>query len=116
MSLVSDIIKDVLVFRDILRENATKKSRFTLEKHTSDITIDVVGRVTLLVFETPSSYTDCSTLFRDTGLNTLRSHNDMVAVLRSQITWSIYGNGATMKLLNPFRHLVQRYNSYRMDR
>lgn len=47
MSLVPDMITDILLFRDILQENATKGRTFALQKHVTDLTLDVIGRVTL---------------------------------------------------------------------
>lgn len=49
MTLVPDIIKDVVVFRDILREHAKTGDIFRLEDQTTNLTLDIIGRVVLSV-------------------------------------------------------------------
>ena len=49
MKLVPEMIKDVLVFRDILREHAKTGDIFRLEDQTINFTLDIIGRVTLSV-------------------------------------------------------------------
>ncbi len=50
-TMVPEIMKDVLVFRDILRQRAEQGNIFSLEETTLNVTLDVIGRVTLLVLE-----------------------------------------------------------------
>ena len=47
MSLVPSILEETLVFRDILRERALKGEVFPLTETTTNLTMDVIGRVTL---------------------------------------------------------------------
>lgn len=48
-TIVPEIMEEVLVFRDILRGHAGKGDIFSLEEATLNLTLDVIGRVTLLV-------------------------------------------------------------------
>jgi cytochrome P450 len=50
MTLVPEMIKDVLVFRDILREHVKRGDIFRLEDQTTNLTLDIIGRVVLSVF------------------------------------------------------------------
>ena len=50
MTLLPEMIKDVLVFRNILREHATTGDIFSLEDQTTNLTLDIIGRVVLSVF------------------------------------------------------------------
>ena len=49
MTLVPGIMKDVLTFREILREHAERNELFQLDLITLKLTVDVIGRVTLWV-------------------------------------------------------------------
>ena len=46
-TLVPAIVQDALVFCDNLREHARKDEMFSMEEMTINLTIDVIGRVTL---------------------------------------------------------------------
>lgn len=48
-TLVPSIVQDTLVFGDNLREHVRKNDMFSLEELTINLTIDVIGRVTLWV-------------------------------------------------------------------
>lgn len=49
MTLIPNILEDVLIFHDILQDHAQKGDIFSLEEATLSVTLDVIGRVTLLV-------------------------------------------------------------------
>jgi cytochrome P450 len=50
VTLVPAIVDDVLTFRDLLRKEVDNNEIFSLEKLTLNLAIDVIGRVTMLVF------------------------------------------------------------------
>lgn len=91
-TMVPGIMDDVLVFRDILRKRAEQGNIFSLEEATLNVTLDVIGRVTLLVFELKR--TDDESLIwhkRDARFNTQLSYNDMTTAMREQIKWCTFG-------------------------
>ncbi|MCJ1348823.1 hypothetical protein MMC31_007056, partial [Peltigera leucophlebia] len=68
MTLVLEIMEDVMIFRDILREHVAKANMFALEDAALNITMDVIGRVAL-----------------DVRFNIQQAYNDMTAPLHNQI-------------------------------
>lgn len=46
-SMIPGIMKDTHIFCDILRDHARKKDLFSLEEMTTNLTLDIIGRVTL---------------------------------------------------------------------
>lgn len=59
MNLVPAIVEEVSVFVDILREHARKGDLFSLDEAAINLTMDVIGRVALYVYNTlfyPSRY------------------------------------------------------------
>lgn len=47
MTLVPEMIEDVMMFRDILREHVAEADMFALEDAALNVTMDVIGRVAL---------------------------------------------------------------------
>lgn len=47
MKLVPDILKEVTIFRDSLRNHVKEGDMFSLEEHCLNVTMDVIGRVAL---------------------------------------------------------------------
>lgn len=46
-SMIPSIMKDMQIFCDILRDHARKEDLFSLEEITTNLTLDIIGRVTL---------------------------------------------------------------------
>ena len=94
MKLVPCIVDETVIFRDILRERSRKNEMFGLEEPTLNLTIDVIGRVTM-----------------DHNFNSQRAHNKMTSALQSQIVWTRLGlDPNPLGALNPLRPVVQWYN------
>lgn len=51
MTIVSAILKDISIFREILSNHAEKCDIFSLQKITLSVDFDVIERVTLLVID-----------------------------------------------------------------
>jgi len=100
MTLVPNIIQDVLIFRKGLREHSKLGRRFTLEDMSTKLTLDVIGRIVL-----------------DDSFNTQEKPNQMASALASQIDWNIDSNQFNpLAVINPLRPIVLRYNAYLMNR
>ncbi|KAI1842737.1 hypothetical protein JX266_011058 [Neoarthrinium moseri] len=99
MTLVPGLVEDTEAFCDILHERARKGVLAPLHEATTNLAMDVIGRVAL-----------------DTQLNTQRGQNPLAKALRNQIPWLNFGND--MDLLarfNPFRPLICWRNKRTMD-
>ena len=91
---VPSIVDEAVVFRDILRERSRKNEIFQLEELTLNLTIDIIGKVTM-----------------DHNFNSQRAHNRMTSALRSQIVWARFGvDPNPLAFLNALRPMVQWYN------
>ncbi|KAJ2988278.1 hypothetical protein NUW58_g4064 [Xylaria curta] len=92
--------EEVAVFCTLLRDLARDGNMFQLEEYTLRLTFDVIARVTL-----------------DARLHYQTQGSALADCLRRQVYWTPFGTS-----FNPFRrylslrHLVQKYNSYRMDK
>lgn len=47
MTLVPDIVKQTMVFLDILHDHATKQDTFRMKNLTDNLTMDIIGKVVL---------------------------------------------------------------------
>ncbi|KAG8531781.1 uncharacterized protein KY384_003417 [Bacidia gigantensis] len=102
MTLVSGIVDDCTVFRDILVKHAEKGDRFLLEEAATGVTIDVIGRAVLR---------------SDASMNAQTSENEFVEAFRSQLTWlPKSGDMNPFRIFNPVRPFIFLYNEYRMNR
>ncbi|MCJ1466436.1 hypothetical protein MMC07_005055 [Pseudocyphellaria aurata] len=100
MTLVPDIIKETMVFLDILNDHAIKQDVFRMKDLTDNLAMDVIGKVVL-----------------DSTLGCQRKSNLMVNALRRQMRWMAFGGeGNPFKQYHPFRPLVHWYNTWQMDR
>jgi sterigmatocystin biosynthesis cytochrome P450 monooxygenase len=100
MSLVPEILKNVLVFRDIIKGHAEKGDIFQLEELALNLSNDITGRVVL-----------------SHDFNSQRAFNDMTSALRMQLKWCNSGVGANLlQNVNIVCPLVHCYNTYRMNR
>ena len=91
---VPSIVDEAVVFRDILRERSRKNEVFLLEKLMLNLTVDIIGKVTM-----------------DHSFNSQKAHNTMTSALRSQIVWSTFGIDLNpLGFLNVLRPVVQWYN------
>ena len=70
ISLAPEIVKQGLVFCEILEEHAAADRAFPLKQYTDNFTMDVVGKLVL-----------------NAEFGSQRKRNPMVAALRSQTTW-----------------------------
>ncbi|KAI2472128.1 cytochrome P450 [Annulohypoxylon bovei var. microspora] len=85
LSLVPDMIEEVLVFRERFRKAAASKQVVNLEDYTTDITVDIVGRAVL-----------------GARLETQVKPNRLMATMKSQISLMFFELDL-IKLLNPIR-------------
>ncbi|KAK6827831.1 hypothetical protein PG987_011172 [Apiospora arundinis] len=99
MTLVPGLIEDTEVFCDILHERATSELLAPLHGSTTNLAMDVIGRVVL-----------------DTRLNTQRLQNPLAKALRNQIPWLNFGDGMNaFRQYNPIRWLICWRNKRIMD-
>ncbi|XXG98644.1 hypothetical protein Hte_004971 [Hypoxylon texense] len=87
LSLVPDMIDEVLVFRERFRKAASSGEVVKLEDYTTDITVDVIGRAVL-----------------GTRLQTQVKANRLMSTMKSQLRL-IYFELDLRKILNPIRPL-----------
>ena len=101
MQLVPLIVEETEIFCQVLAEKAEKGERFLMEGVTTRLTIDIISRITL-----------------DHKLGSQRQSNELADAFISQIEWQSKGMvSRPIEIIDwPIRMLVQRYNSYRMDR
>ncbi|KAI0841068.1 cytochrome P450 [Hypoxylon sp. FL0890] len=85
LSLVPDMIEEVLVFRERLEKAAASGEVVKLEDYTTDITVDIIGRAVL-----------------GTRLHTQTRPNRLMEIMKSQLSL-IYLELDLKKLLNPLR-------------
>ncbi|EPS35948.1 hypothetical protein H072_10593 [Dactylellina haptotyla CBS 200.50] len=70
MTLVPGIVRDCETFVEIMEKRAKKGEVIDLEKHTTCLTVDIIGRVVL-----------------DAELNTQHKPHELVEAFKSQISW-----------------------------
>ncbi|MCJ1381835.1 hypothetical protein MMC17_004946 [Xylographa soralifera] len=98
MTLLPEMLKDVSIFCEILRDLAEKQDIFLMDLLTTRLSLDIIGRVAL-----------------DTRLNSQRSTNDFVLALRNQITWLSFGNEANLfERYHPLRPFMSWWNDRKM--
>ncbi|KAK6531780.1 hypothetical protein TWF694_002949 [Orbilia ellipsospora] len=94
MTLVPGIVKDCENFCQVMEEKAKQGKVINLEKHTTCLTIDIIGRVVL-----------------DTELNTQFKPHPLVEAFKSQISWLAPANSYNPWLIwHPLRPLVFWWN------
>ena len=99
MNLIPGIVDEVVVFRDLLRERASKNEIFQLEELGLNLSIDLIGRAVM-----------------DHKFSCQRGDNVMVTALQRQIKWSTFGiDPNPFEQINVLRPLVHWYNTRMMD-
>ena len=99
MNLIPGIVDEVVVFRDLLRERASKGEMFQLEELGLNLSIDLIGRVVM-----------------DHRFSSQREDNGMVTALQRQIKWSTFGiDPNPFEQVNVLRPLVHWYNTRMMN-
>ncbi|KAL6713648.1 hypothetical protein ACLMJK_009113 [Lecanora helva] len=100
ISLVPQVAREVLTFRDLLRARTNDSDVLPLEGLTVNLTMDVIGKVIL-----------------DTHFHAQRSTNEFVSALRADIPWLSAGTEINpFRRWNPFRPLVHWYYGSIMSR
>ncbi|UQC81363.1 AflN/verA/monooxygenase [Colletotrichum lupini] len=100
VTLVPGLVENTLVLHDILRERAAAGEIFSLFETMSRLTMDMSCLATL-----------------GSRLNAQRQGCDLVSAFRSSADWIPSPNETNLfRKFNPIRHLVYRYNRWRMDR
>ncbi|KAI9706861.1 MAG: hypothetical protein M1820_004640 [Bogoriella megaspora] len=98
MTKVPQMIEDILIYCDILRERAAKGEMFQMDPLTVNLNLDIIGGLAI-----------------DTHFNAQRAKNPFTTALRAQIRWLSFGNEANLferfHLLRPF---VRRWNAHKM--
>ena len=99
MNLIPAIVEEVVVFRDLLRERASRNEIFQLEELGLNLTLDLIGRVVM-----------------DHRFSCQRGDNAMVTALRRQIKWSTFGiDPNPFEQVNVLRPVVHWYNTRMMN-
>ena len=99
MNLIPGIVDEVVVFRDLLREQASKNEMFQLEELGLNLSIDLIGRVVM-----------------EHRFSRQRADNVMVTALQRQIKWSTFGiDPNPFEQVNVLRPLVHWYNTRVMN-
>ncbi|KAK3112559.1 hypothetical protein LTR53_011052 [Teratosphaeriaceae sp. CCFEE 6253] len=101
MSLVPIIVDECDIFCTILTKYAEKKSVFRMERATTKLTVDVIGKVVL-----------------DIDLDSQRSENELVEAFMKQVQWMALGvQFRPIEFVDwPIRYVIQRYLTWKMDR
>lgn len=99
MNLIPAIVDEVVVFRDLLRERASKNEMFQLEELALNLSIDLIGRIAM-----------------DHKFGCQRRDNVMVTALQRQIRWSTFSiDPNPLEQVNVLRPLVHWYNTHMMN-
>ncbi|KZL74652.1 cytochrome p450 monooxygenase [Colletotrichum tofieldiae] len=99
-TLVPGLVENTLVLHEILQERAAEGEFFSLFETMSRLTMDMSCLATL-----------------GSRLNAQRQGCDLVSAFRSQADWIPSPNETNLfRKFNPWRHVVYRYNRWRMDR
>jgi len=101
MSLVPAIVDDVLVFNEIMTKHAKNNDLFRMERATTNLTVDIIGKVVL-----------------DYELNSQKGPNELVDTFMRQVQWQKIGAQFNpIELFDfPIRIPMQRYLTWKMDR
>ncbi|KAL8716977.1 MAG: hypothetical protein Q9225_005738 [Loekoesia sp. 1 TL-2023] len=98
MTMVPQMLKDVLVFCDILEQRVAGGHIFSLDPLTINLNLDIIGRLAL-----------------DVVFNAQRERNSFTTALRSQIRWLSFGNEANLfERWHPLRPIMRLWNARRM--
>lgn len=99
MNLIPGIVDEVVVFRDLLRVQASKNEIFQLEELSLKLSFDIIGRVVM-----------------DHKFNSQRADNTMVSALRRQIDSTNFGvDPNPLAQMNFLRPVAQWYNTRTMN-
>ena len=99
MNLIPAIVDEVVVFRDLLRERASKNELFQLEELGLKLSMDLTGRIVM-----------------DHKFSCQRRDNVMVTALQRQIRWSTFSiDPNPLEQVNVLRPLVHWYNTHKMN-
>jgi len=101
MSLVPLIVDDVLIFNDIMEKHAENDDVFRMERATTSLTVDIIGKVVL-----------------DLDLATQKGPNELVDAFMKQVQWQKIGAQFNpWELIDfPIRNPIQWYLTWKMDR
>lgn len=101
MSLVPSILDDVLIFNEILTKHAKNQEVFRMERATTSLTVDIIGKVVL-----------------DLDLGSQRGPNELVDAFMRQVRWQKIGAQFNpIELIDfPIRTPIQWYLTWKMDR
>jgi cytochrome P450 len=101
MSLVPVIVDECHIFIDILKKYAEKEEIFRMERVTTRLTVDVIGKVVL-----------------DHPFDSQKRPNELVDTFMRQVKWQRIGAQFNpIELINgPIRIPMQQYLSWKMDR
>ncbi|KAF7863816.1 hypothetical protein EAF04_006781 [Stromatinia cepivora] len=99
MTLVPEMMKEISIFCDILRNAAVKSDIILMDPLTTRLSLDMIGRVAL-----------------DTHLDSQVKTNSFVAALLDQNRWLSFGNEVNLiKRYHPFRPMKRWWNNRRME-
>ena len=99
INLIPAIVEEVVVFRDLLRDRASKNEMFQLEELALNLSFDLIGRVVM-----------------DHKFSCQKGDNVMVTALQRQIKWSTFGiDPNPFEGVNVLRPLVHWYNTRVMN-
>ncbi|KAF2772021.1 cytochrome P450 [Teratosphaeria nubilosa] len=101
MSVVPTIIDECLIFNEILTTRAKNDELFRMERDTTRLTVDIIGKVTL-----------------DYALDCQKGPNELVDAFMNQVRWQCIGvQFNPWEMIDwPFRISYQRWLTYKMDR
>lgn len=100
MTLVPDIVDQVSIFSNLMQERAKNNTLFRMEAATTNLTIDIIGRVVL-----------------DHDLHSQIQRNELVDAFISQTNWDRMGAQFRPIELVDFRiDIVQAWNNFKMNR
>ncbi|MCJ1323085.1 hypothetical protein MMC15_008436 [Xylographa vitiligo] len=100
LTLVPDIVRETLAYREVLKECAEAGTMFQLDEVTLWFTMDLIGAIVL-----------------DAHLDSKKTQNPLATALLSQLQWKLYGQELNpFELFNPIRPVVHWYNGRQMDK
>ncbi|KAL6717352.1 hypothetical protein ACLMJK_005267 [Lecanora helva] len=98
MTMVPQMIKDILIFCEILEHKAASDTVFAMDPLTINLNLDIIGRLAL-----------------DISFDSQRHKNSFTSALRSQIRWLSFGNEANLfERWHPLRPIMTRLNTRSM--
>ncbi|KAL8744058.1 MAG: hypothetical protein Q9190_003660 [Brigantiaea leucoxantha] len=99
MSMAGEMIKDTLIFTEILSEHARNGTVFKLEEAATLLTVDIIGKMVL-----------------DMPLNAQTTRNELVSAFRNQLKWLPRPNDLNVfRRFNPLKPIMHRYNTRIMN-